>query len=47
LEKYKKILNDVKLCQEVSRMGKSMMWAIIPIKPQQLSSHKFNALINI
>jgi hypothetical protein len=25
LEKYKKILNDVKLCQEVSRMGKSMM----------------------
>jgi hypothetical protein len=25
LEKYEKLLNDVKLCKEVSRLGHSMM----------------------
>jgi hypothetical protein len=26
LEKYKKMLSEVKLCKEVSRLGRSMMW---------------------
>jgi hypothetical protein len=47
LEKYKKILNDVKLCQEVSRLGKSMMWVIILLKYSNCLLTNTNTLINI